>query len=358
MNHQKILRRAWDMLWSYKALWLFGIILTLTTVSWEAASMGGGNNGRASSDQRQEIELPEDIQEDLDEFNRQLEETSLGTTLFAIVVSLACGMFILFALALIARYVAETGLIRMVDHAEETGEYLGLKQGIRLGWSGFALRLFLIDLLVNLPTVLIIIVLFLLALSPLLLWVNGQTVASIVGTVASIGLFFLVMFFAIVTAALLALLKHFFRRACVLEKLDVIESVRQGYTLVRQNIKDVGLMWLVMIGIELVWPMLIGPLAILLLITAALMGLLVGGLSGLITQIVADGIIPWLVAGLTGFPIFMLVMAAPLVLLGGLREVLQSTTWTLTYRELKALQAINSDTPQSQEPELTPATPR
>ena len=43
MDHMKVLKRAWQILWSYKALWIFGIILALTTSS---GSNSGGNGGQ------------------------------------------------------------------------------------------------------------------------------------------------------------------------------------------------------------------------------------------------------------------------------------------------------------------------
>jgi len=344
MNHQKILERAWHTLWRNKALWLFGIILALTTASWETAAMSGGSNSRTSTDQHsQEIPLPDDIQRDLDELNEKLAESDLTNTVIVIGIGLACAIVLLALIAGVARYVAETALIRMVDQQEETG---------------IALRLFFIDLSVNLPALLAFGLLFTLAFAPLLLWITGGTAAGIIGSVASIGLFFLVVFLAFVTATLLALLKRFFRRACVLDKLGVMGSIRQGYTLVRRNLKDVGLMWLVMIGLEIAWPVFMGSVAILFMIAALMAGSLAGGLSGLAARLVADGLTPWVVAGLTGIPVFILVTAAPLVFLGGLRKVFQSTTWTLTYRELKALQGLAPDTPRNKEPELEPSDPR
>jgi hypothetical protein len=39
-----------------------------------------------------------------------------------------------------------------------------------------------------------------------------------------------------------------------------------------------------------------------------------------------------------GIAIFILVLAAPLVFLGGLAHVFKSSVWTLTYRDLRALE--------------------
>jgi len=48
--------------------------------------------------------------------------------------------------------------------------------------------------------------------------------------------------------------------------------------------------------------------------------------------------VPWILAGVVGLPIFILVMAAPWIFLGGLMEVFKSSVWTLSYRELRALE--------------------
>ena len=43
---------------------------------------------------------------------------------------------------------------------------------------------------------------------------------------------------------------------------------------------------------------------------------------------------------LFGLPVFILVMIAPMLFLGGLVEVAKSSLWTLTYRELRALERV------------------
>ena len=34
MSHKNVLKRAWEILWQYKALWVFGLVLALTTASY------------------------------------------------------------------------------------------------------------------------------------------------------------------------------------------------------------------------------------------------------------------------------------------------------------------------------------
>ena len=66
-------------------------------------------------------------------------------------------------------------------------------------------------------------------------------------------------------------------------------------------------------------------------------GLAVGGLMGLMTS----GNLPIAVGLMTGIPIFIITMAIPLGFLDGLRETYISSTWTLTYREARALESLD-----------------
>jgi len=333
MDHMKVLKRAWEITWRYRVLWIFGIILALTT-----ARGGGGNNGGQAQynfngedfSPGGEFYIPEILPE-------------VVSMLIAIGIGLACVIVFLIVVATIARYVAETALIRMVDDYEETGEKRSVRQGFRLGWSRTALRLFLIDLLTGLPVAVVFILLFTLALAPLLLWATDSRAAGLVGTVATIGLFFLAVLLAIAVGTVLSLLMHFFRRACALEEVGVIESLRQGYFIVRQHLKDVALMWLIMVGLGLGWMIVMILVTILLVVVGGVLGglpaLLVGGLSSL----ALEGAMPWILGGAVGTPIFILVVTVPLLFLGGLVEVFKSSVWTLTYRELRALEGLETE---------------
>jgi hypothetical protein len=338
MDHLKVLKRAWEITWRYRVLWVFGIILALTTGGSTGrgggSGGGGGNGGFPSPGDFSPPEIPPQV----------------VSMLIVVGIGLACVIVILIIASVVARYVAETALIRMVDDYEETGEKRSVRQGFRLGWSRTALRLFLINLLIGLPTALAFILLFALALAPLLLWTTKNTAAGVVGTVATIGLSFLVILLAIVVGVVLSLLMHFFRRVCVLEELGVIESIRQGFDFVRQHLKDVGIMWLIMVGLGLGWMILMIPVTILLVVVGAMVGsfpaLLVGGLASLFLE----GAVPWILAAAVGIPIFILVVAVPGLFLGGLAEVFKSSVWTLTYRELRALESL--ETEPGQLPEL------
>ena len=42
-------------------------------------------------------------------------------------------------------------------------------------------------------------------------------------------------------------------------------------------------------------------------------------------------------------PLFVLVALAPLTLIGGLYQIFSLSTWTLTYREMRALEAVKPE---------------
>ena len=74
-------------------------------------------------------------------------------------------------------------------------------------------------------------------------------------------------------------------------------------------------------------------------IVAIVLGVLlvVGGIAALISGSTAA----WIAGGVTGGVIFTLVLVLPLVFLAGLCEVFLSSTWTLTYRQLHAMQVLD-----------------
>jgi hypothetical protein len=313
MDHVQVLKRAWHIVWRYRALWAFGFILALTTG-------GGGDRGSNTWAQHNVERIP----------------PGAASTLLVIGVVLACLIVLLIIVGAIARYVAETALIRMVDDHEETGQKRSVRQGFRMGWSRSAFRLFLIDLLIGLPVAVAFLLLFLLAAAPLLLWATESTAAGALGTAITIGLGLLVVLLAIVVAVTLSVLKPFFRRVCVLERLGVTEAIRQGYAMVRHNLRDVGLMWLITFGLRIGWVILMIPSALVLLVVSGVLSGALALLAGGLASLAFEGAASWIAGGVLGIPAFILMMVVPLSLLGGLFEVFLSSTWTLTYRELRA----------------------
>jgi hypothetical protein len=340
MDHIKVLKRALEITWRYRALWVFGILVALTT------SQGGGNGGRYTSSG------DVDFSSFPGEFAIPEIPPQVVGTLVTLGIGLVCVVVFLAILGAVVRYVATTALIRMVDDHAGTGEKRSVGWGIRQGWSRTAWRLFLIDLLIGLPVAVAFILMFLLALAPLLLWATGDKTAGITGTLATVVMVLFLVLLLIVVSVILSLLTHFFRRACALEEVGVIEAIRQGYGLVRRHLKDVGVMWLIMFGLSVAWLFVMIPVMIALVV----LGLVIGGLPALLVGGLAslsfEGAVPWILAAVVGLPIFFLVIVIPGLFLGGLVEVFRSSLWTLTYRELRGLEEVVPEPGRLPEPDI------
>src|SRR5690606_30981902 len=143
MDHITVLKRAWRITWSYRALWFFGFLLALTT-----AGGGGGSGARASSDQQGwenmfphgEFQWPSIQASAVDMFNHYLP----------LIILLALLGLALAAADALLRYASETSLIRTLTAYEESGSEASFQEGFRKGWSRQAFHLLLIDLLAGL----------------------------------------------------------------------------------------------------------------------------------------------------------------------------------------------------------------
>lgn len=354
----KILQRAWNILWNYRALWVFGLILALAA---GGSLNGNGNNGMQFQEENQSYQGPSfgSFQEAIDYFRRELNRiftegipeaniTGEALTTFLWTVGVFVGFMLLVSTAVtIAYYVSASSVIRMVDEYENTGTKMTVREGFRIGWSRAAWRLFLINLIVNLPAILFFIALLIGAASFFLSVLNGSANLAPASLVGIFSLIFLGGFIVLIWSIFFGFLRPFFWRVAVLENTGVRESLRGGFALVRENWKNVGLMWLVMIGLGIAWivvsiiafivtiPVVIVT-SILAVIVAALPALLLVGLFSLFLT----GPLPWIAAALFILPLFFMIAFSPWLLLGSWKSVFTSTVWTLTYREVKALPAI------------------
>jgi hypothetical protein len=342
LNHIKILKRALNITVNYRALWIFGMLLALTTGS--GSGNGGGGN---SSSSPTNSDSGFNWQNPFGEFPHLSPEVT--NMWIGIAISLACLILILIVVGTIVRYVSETALIRMVDEHENSGEQLTIRQGFRLGWSRMAWKMFLMDLLVGLSFMIVFLLLLALVALPLLVWLTKNTPLQVMGTIISSGLILLLVFAAIVAALAVSLILLFGRRACALENLGARASIRRGYEMVRQRLSDAVLMGVMMFGICLLWILVTIPIILAVIVVAALIAGLPALLVGSIVGFFTEGATPWVVAAIVGTPIFLIAVIIPCTLIGGWQKVFSSSAWTLTYREALALEQIkvNGELPAS-----------
>ena len=342
MDHVRILKQAWKILWSYRTLWVFGIILALTSPSTFWWSNNSGSSG--SSNNSFGITPPAEIARELEKLNQTLNQAisaDIRQALIVIAIALLCVTLLVIALFTIGRFFSMTAIIRMVNGYESSGEKASWKQGVRYGWSRAAWRLFLINLVIYLPVLLFFIVLFGCAALPVLLGSMGGVEPTLAGIIATIGMTFLFIFLAILVGVTLSLVLEIMRRVCVLENRGVIDSIRHGWHLVRTHLKDVVLMWLILIGIRIGYSIALIPVVMLLLGIGLLAGGAVGASMYFLVVALASTGAGWVTAAVLGGFVFILILAVPLLFLNGLRTTYFSSAWTLAYREVSP--AINKE---------------
>jgi len=360
IDYGKILKRAWHILWNYKILWIFGILLALT-------AGGGGGGGRGGSSYRFSGPPGENGgfgpgTYPLPPFLRQLSawaEVNLlplfehpeqhVATFIWIGAALLLFIIVTGVIFAILRNVSEAAVIRMVDEYEQSGAKFSFKQGWKMGWSRRAFRMWVIDLVINLPIILLIALLIGLGVLFFTSIESGKaSLASLAigGMITSIGCMFLFIFVFIILMAFLGLLRQFFMRVAALENAPVGESFRRGWQMFTHNWKSAALMWLIMLGIGIGY-VIAGFILLIILVPAfvitGLAGLIVAAIPGLIAfgiaSLFASGPLTWIIGILAALPFFFLVLGSPLLLIGGWMHIFQSSVWTLTYRELKILGA-------------------
>jgi hypothetical protein len=291
------------------------------------------------------------LQAELEPLGRALSDFAAGkaaqdtvNTILGVLAGVVCALVLMILVSALVHYVAEAALLRMVDGYEATGEKVGWRAGLRLGWSRTAWRLFLIDLCITLPVILLVAVLVGCMLVPLWLVGSAGGLVSLAGGVAMVGLIFLFVLGMILLSVALAMVRELAHRRCALQGLGVVDSLRGALDLLRARFKQVFLMWLILFGITLGTGLVLLPVFLI----AMGLGLLAGGAAGfglfLLMQ-AGSQLTAVLVAIAVGIFLCLLVATPPIAFLRGLVTTYFSTAWTLAYRELGVPSPAPSTTP-------------
>lgn len=342
MDHIKVVRRAFDITWRYKLLWVFGVVLALT--SGGGMGGGGGRNGPVT---------PGNVPGEAGSLpnlgslpDLPVPAGALIGVAVVLVLLLALGLLVLSVLSEVAKYVSLTAVIKLTDDFETTGQKRTFGEGLRLGWSRAAWRLFLVHVVILLPVVVLTVAVVISAFAPLLLWLTGKTWLGVLGTVVMFGLLLGGILIMVILSIAAGLVMTFAERSCALDDMGVFAGIKHGWTVIRARLKDVGLMWLLMLGVGLAWALVslvaFGALAVLGLVLGGIPALVVG----LAVSMVAEGALPWLAGGLVGLPVCILVVFLPSLLLQAWYLVFQTNVWTLLYREVRTkVDMVDGGTP-------------
>jgi hypothetical protein len=370
MDTIQIFKKSLGLVWRYRALWLFGVLLALTVSN--ALWLGFVPN-RENVMMENRIILPHSTVyfpgqgltidfrgpdgpvvriEGLEAVRVQdLSKVVSLSDVWALLISIGVLIVIGVLLAILFRYSSQAALIRMVDENERTGKMVSVRRGLRLGWSRVAGRLFLIDLVITLPIVLVFGLLFFLATSPLFLLGVGSLAESWV-TVLGISMLtlaglLLFTILAVASAFVLSITRPVMRQACAVDGSSVGASIRQGFRMLKIRFDKVFVTWLVWLGVRLLWTIAIIPAIIILsplLLLTMLAGIVIGAIPALLVAGIAslfiNTVFAWIIGVIFGLPLFVLVTFSPIIFLNGLVEVFKSSFWTLSYREFRPLASV------------------
>lgn len=338
MDYGKILARSLTVTWKYRALWLFGVLFALF-----GGSRGGGPNfpgGGSGSGMRDRG----NVTPDLPPVNEQM--------VFVIVTAVVVIALIWILLSIIMRFISRGALIGLVHELETTETKPTVRRGFNLGFNHFK-PLFGIGLIVNLPITLVMLGLLFVAAVPLLaslipLAASGARRASdlwplaAVGIASSIFLICCVAMFGWLVELIVKPFYEFFVRACVIGKHGVLDSLREGYRLVRANLGSVAILYVLTIGIGIAYSLLMIPVVLIAIGIPAGVGFAVYLVAQSVTQALVVG-------GVIALP-----MIALLLLIGGIYETFEFTLWTEGYLAVTAPTKI-ADAPAAATP--TPLEP-
>ena len=315
MDYGKILTRSFEITIKHRALWLFGILLALfggsSNVGANFGNLGNLGNGVGGTGSVFPT-LP----------------ANFWQMVGIVIAALLCLFLCLFLLSIILRFVSRGALIGLVQELEASAATPTVRRGFSIGGGRFW-QLLGIGLTINLPLSIFSLGLFLLAGLPLLASiipminagrspreVGGLLVGGILG---SVGLFCCVGIFLWVVKVVIEPFYEFFQRECVLQKRGVFDSIREGYRLVRANVGNVAVLYLLIIGIRIgFWFLVLAGSLFLFAIAVA-----VGIVAGFAAQSVGPGIV---VGALVAIPILLI-----LLFVNGLFQTLESTMWTEGY---------------------------
>jgi hypothetical protein len=316
-----VIRRAWQITWQHKALWLFGFLVGL-----ELAMVGARLGVSGIQWERAVQELPPDVQRPTVDF---LDSSYVGVAAAAFAV---VGFLISVGLALLGA-LGRTALVNQVRSAEDYDVVI-LKGGWRAG-KRHLWRVFFIRLLLGLPVAVVTLTSVLPIVATRLLTAGHERLEVVLVGVLAIQFLSLACFApALCLVALLSIplgvLRRLSVRACVLEGLGVRGSITRAWVMLREYVGALALTWLALTGIGIGVILLIGLPLVLLVVSLLTVVWLILFISPLLSValVLVIGLLTWLV-----------VTAA-----GGVVETFFSAAWTLAYRELIGMGRTGEET--------------
>lgn len=323
MDHFDILKRAFNLTWRFRALWIFGFFLALC---------GGGGGGGGGGNFNFNTGFGGPSEGDFGEFEelgwivQWLEQNP--EVIVASIGAFICLILLITVTGIVVRAVTRTSLIAMVQQLE-AGRPVTIAEGFQLGWSNAAWRVFLAGLAVGIPQFILALILILVIALPIVLAIASEEPALMgMGTILSILTCLVVLPLLIILSVILGPFLELTWRRTVLDQRGVLDSLKDTLQLMLNNKLNVFIVWLLLFAIGIGWAIVT---LLILLPVALLAALIVGGIPAGLVYLIAES---WIGALIAGGPLALLVMIVVFSFGSGLVLVYDSAVWTLTHLTL------------------------
>jgi hypothetical protein len=239
LNYLAIIKKAWDISWSNRYLWWFGLIITLS---------GAGSSFNYNSKNSQT-------------FSPMAEHWwNFASAHLAIVIAAATIVFAIFVILFVLEIIARAGLISAIheiSHQKSLGFKAGMKEGITCFWKILGLKI--VVGLSLLFTILII------ALPIVFLFISHAVWAGIILTLIALAILIplLILGFFIGNYGTLYI---------VMGKISIRPAIENAYALFIKNLANSLIMWLIFIPLGIIFVLVIIALLILLAIIFVVIG--------------------------------------------------------------------------------------
>jgi len=278
MDYGALVKRALDIMWKFKYLWIFGFFLEFGS--------GGGGFGN----------LPEKVKEPIGDFFG-------GIPLMSIIIPLILIGLVVFLLFLILYIVSQGGLIHCVSRIE-SGENPTLRDGWNAGVKNFwrILGIAIIMLIFFFAAAVV-------TLGPFVVLLIVYKILGLLFAIILIPLF--MVFFAVIM-----LISLYAYRVCIIEGQGVFDSISGGWETLKNNLGKSLIVALIGIGSTIIY----------------IIGFLIVGLF-LALPFIALGIINLFL----GIALGVLVGLIYIAVVSGAWGTYIDSLWTLAFLEMKKL---------------------
>ncbi|MCX7858991.1 MAG: hypothetical protein N2385_02780 [Chloroflexus sp.] len=305
MDIGALLKRGFAVWWRYKVLWALGILLAL---------VGRGGYGVTVNFGVAEPGQPPD-QEAIQTLLAFIPDDLTPETVTGWVLSLGLILLVGWLVMLFVGSIVEGAAIVQTDLLDQRSQF-DLSSSFAAGLSRMV-PLALMDLLLAVPGMVIgigILVAFGALIANILMATSDQPGAAMLAgaVVVMLGVIICLAIPIGLWSLFLAVFRPLAARACVLEGHGPVASIKRGWQILRRNLGQAIIVWLVTLGIGIVYSLPVGAIAASLLLATS---------ANPVTSFGA-----WLVITV----LFNLIFA---VILGGLLASLNVTLWTVGYRQ-------------------------